>query len=159
MMREEGVVMELQESLALVRGVQKSACGSCHAESSCGTLSGGLGRRETRFLARNPLGAQVGQRVLLEVEEGQFLRASFILYVVPLVGLMVVGITARSILLALGFGSGAEGLAGLAGLAGMGGTFFLLQRRFKTNDPNRTDQQPLIAEILSPNTPPSCAVD
>ncbi len=149
MLREEGVVIALEEKYALVRGTRKKACGSCQGESSCGTLSGGLGHRETRFLALNPLGAQVGQRVMLELREGAFLRASFTLYIVPLIGLMVSGIITRAVLLALDFGQAAEGWAALAGFLGMGLTFWLQKQR-QMSSSEQDAQRPVIADILSP---------
>ena len=70
--------------------VRESACsGDCHKCSGCGAA------QETLLLnANNPIGAQVGQIVVVESASGPVLKAAAMLYMLPLVlfiGLYLVG--------------------------------------------------------------------
>jgi sigma-E factor negative regulatory protein RseC len=148
MLREEGRVVEREAHHAVVESQRKRACGTCHGESSCSTLSGGLGQSSVRIRAHNPLGAEIGDWVTVEISEQQFLRASFLVYGLPLMALFAVGALVRAILLAMGMGQAAEGLAALAGLAALGITLFLIGRippRMTPGDPS----QPVITHIRS----------
>ena len=88
MMREEGTVIALEGDLAVVLGQRKKSCGNCAGESSCTTLSVGAGKRENQFRAVNRAGAKVGERVVLEISEKVFLKASGMLYGLPLLALI-----------------------------------------------------------------------
>lgn len=150
MMREEVLVVAIEnEKYAMVSSQRKSACGSCHAEASCGVLSGGTTKRDTQIRAMNPIGAQVGQRVELEISEEQFLKASFLVYLLPVLSLIFVGLFGRYVAERLGFApDAAEGIGGLAGVLALGVTFFGLS---KLNDSIEGDdtRRPVIRRILS----------
>ena len=66
---------------ALVMHMRQSACsGDCHKCSGCGAQA------ETIFLkAENPIGAEVGDMVIIRSESGPVLRAAAVLYMVPMV--------------------------------------------------------------------------
>ncbi len=90
MLEEMGVVTQVKEDLAEVEAQPKAGCGSCSAHGSCGTsLVASLfpGRRR-RFVARNPVGAKPGDRVILGLDETALQVASLMLYLVPLMGLL-----------------------------------------------------------------------
>lgn len=59
---------------------RKSACsGDCHQCGGCGTVEQTL-----RLTAENPIGAQVGDRVLVESASGVVLTAAILVYLLPL---------------------------------------------------------------------------
>lgn len=59
---------------------RKSACsGDCHRCGGCGTVEQTL-----RLTAENPIGAQVGDRVLVESASGVVLTAAALVYLLPL---------------------------------------------------------------------------
>ncbi len=68
-----------------------SACGGCSAKGGCGTalLAGWLSRRRLVFHLRNDVGAQVGDTVVVGLDEGYLQRAALVLYLLPLTGLLL----------------------------------------------------------------------
>ncbi|MEO5339892.1 MAG: SoxR reducing system RseC family protein [Magnetococcus sp. MYC-9] len=152
MMQEEGVVVALDGEYALVANQRKSSCGGCRAESSCGSISGDLGKKSVGIRARNPLQAAVGERVILEISESHLLRASFLVYGVPIMALILVGMLGRSLALAWGVGD-SESVGALSGLAALVLSFLGLHR-YNHHIRDDVEQQPVIARILSTPPPP-----
>ena len=146
MMREEGIVVGLDGPYALISCERKKSCGGCSGEQSCGVLSGGLGKKGVEIRAHNPLHAEIGERVVLEIGERYFLRASFLVYVVPILSLIAVGSLARSLALSWP-GADAESLGALGGLVAMALSFYGLHR-YSAHLRDDSDQQPVISQIL-----------
>ncbi|MBF0622140.1 MAG: SoxR reducing system RseC family protein [Magnetococcales bacterium] len=164
MMREEGRVVALDGAFAIVRSGRKSACGSCHAESSCSTLSGGRNNNEAEIRAHNAINAEVGDRVVLELREGQFLKAASLTYGMPLVSFFVVGIGVRALLQSMGYMEASEGLGALAGLLSLVGSLVWL-RGYNRRIENDLSQQAVVASLVpdrainvQPVKFPSCSV-
>ncbi|NLX90121.1 MAG: SoxR reducing system RseC family protein [Firmicutes bacterium] len=90
-----GKVVELAEDdKALVRVRKNSICGNC---GRCGGLFGDPEKRQEMLVeVNNPIGAKAGQMVRLEARAGEMLLAAFLLYFVPLVGLLLGIIAGRS---------------------------------------------------------------
>lgn len=159
MMREEGRVVAIEGDLAIISNHRKSACGGCHAEASCGTLSLGLGKRDLNLMALNRAGAAIGDRVVLEFSERRFRKVSFLVYGVPVIALFVVGALVRSLLLALGAEPrSVEGLAALAGLAALGGTLYLMQHSQAASVTDRSNL-PVVASIIHEIPILTCSID
>ncbi len=117
MLYESGLVISIENDIALVNTKARHTCSSCKAESSCGAgvleryFGGGL------FVSsiQNTLNAQPGDEVVIAISETKVTQASFIAYLLPLLGLIVGSISGHfifyqeifSIILgAVGFGSG-----------------------------------------------------
>ena len=81
-LREVGQVTELVGSLAKVIVKRRSSCESCGA---CGMG----GRAEMNFILKNDIGAQVGDRVLIEMRSQALYKAAFLVYTIPLVALII----------------------------------------------------------------------
>lgn len=90
MLEAEGVVVKLAADGAYVETARASSCGSCSSQQSCGTtsLSRLLGGRPLSFRVQNPIGAVVGERVVIGLEESALLRSTLLSYVLPLALLM-----------------------------------------------------------------------
>ncbi|MBF0110120.1 MAG: SoxR reducing system RseC family protein [Magnetococcales bacterium] len=147
MIREEVIVVAAEGDRVVVVGQRQGSCGSCHQEGACTTLSLGAGKKEIRLEAQNLAGAEVGDRVLLEISERYFLRASFLVYVVPVIALFVGGILFRALALAFGIPlATAEGVGGAMGLALMLAFFFGL-KRFEGR--LRGEEMPVVRTILA----------
>jgi sigma-E factor negative regulatory protein RseC len=84
MATEEGIVTALGDGVATVRTTPSAACKSCSAHGSCHANGD---EREVEVL--NPIGAGCGDRIVLNLSSGAFLRATFLLYIVPIIGLML----------------------------------------------------------------------
>lgn len=110
-MEHYGQVMELVgKDKALVKVRQHHACAGCGA---CGRVFGDPEQRDIFMVeVHNPVGAQKGQFVRLEVGERDMLLAAFLLYVVPLVGLLFGLFAGRRVAVLFGFG-GSPDLWGL----------------------------------------------
>ena len=118
MATEQGVVVRIDAAGAWVKTVRSEACDSCNSKGACHTMGGG---KEMEVAVLNPIGARVGDRVVIKLGTSPFLKATFLVYMFPVL-LLVVGAAAgewisRSAGLGsplpsalLGFGSLAAGL-------------------------------------------------
>lgn len=70
---------------------RRSACGSCAAQKGCGTslLAAWFPQRQLRFRVHNAVGARVGDRVVVGLDEAYLQRGALLLYAVPLAGLLL----------------------------------------------------------------------
>ena len=94
MPKEEGTVIEIVPEGALVRIKKTDACHGCPSAGLCHMGSSG----ERQVLARNPCGARKGERVEIEIKDGLLLKASFIIYMLPLFGLLIGALFGRWII-------------------------------------------------------------
>ncbi len=104
MIEEIGVICALEQhnsqQVVLVETQIKSTCGSCEAQSNCGT--GAIAKvfaskRETLSFRLNEL-VEVGQKVSLGIPEENLLKASAIVYCLPLFTLVLSAVIGQSIL-------------------------------------------------------------
>ena len=69
------------DGTAQVIRIRESACsGDCHKCSGCGAA-----QQTMLFTARNPIGAAVGDMVIVSADSAPVLKAAAILYILPLV--------------------------------------------------------------------------
>lgn len=85
MQEEIATIIETRGTMAKVRVQSSSSCTQCPSRSSCRSL--GEGVREVEVI--NRVGAKVGQRVKIGVSPKALLKASFILYIIPILALLV----------------------------------------------------------------------
>ncbi|MDO9188703.1 MAG: SoxR reducing system RseC family protein [Sulfurimicrobium sp.] len=90
MLETEGVVVKLGADGAFVETARASSCGTCSSQKNCGTssLSQLLGSSPKPFRVLNPIGAGVGERVVVGLEESALLKSSLLSYALPLTLLM-----------------------------------------------------------------------
>ncbi|MFC1515328.1 SoxR reducing system RseC family protein [Thermodesulfobacteriota bacterium] len=86
MATEEGVVTKIESTTAWVTTTKTGACESCAAKSSCTALGGG---KEMEVKAINNAGARIGQKVVINFETSPLLKATFLLYVIPILFLLI----------------------------------------------------------------------
>lgn len=84
MATEKGIVTATGPGTARVRTLPNEACAGC---SSCGTCN--AQREEAEVEAINEIGARIGDRILLDIKTSAFLKATFLLYVLPVIGLTI----------------------------------------------------------------------
>lgn len=87
MATEQGIVTKTDSSAAWVKTVKSSACEGCSARGSCHSL-GSSDAMEVKAI--NEVGAKVGDRIVLSLETSSLLKASFLLYVFPIL-LLIIG--------------------------------------------------------------------
>ena len=85
MATERGVVIRLgkpDSGLAWVQTQRTSACKSCSSRHSCSAGEGG--GQEMEVEALNKAGARVGDEIILNLDTVPLLKATFLLYVFPI---------------------------------------------------------------------------
>lgn len=88
MATEEGVVYKLGATgagTAWVKTTRSSACESCSSRNACQTDGGG---KEMEVEAINTANAQVGDRIVLSINTASLLKATFLLYVFPILAMI-----------------------------------------------------------------------
>lgn len=149
MIEESGTVVALHGDDVWVQTIRQSTCGSCSARKGCG--QGALARmtdgRANQVKVHNTCGADVGDRVVLGIEESQLLRASILVYALPLAALLA------GSLIGGGFWPGLDLAAIIGGSAGLAAGFGVL-KMLSGNGSDVTRLQPSLLRIdLSPGAP------
>jgi sigma-E factor negative regulatory protein RseC len=91
MLEEQGIVVEIDDIFAVVRTIRSSGCQQCTANKGCGTasLASVIGQKSNQIRVVNHLAAQVGDQVIIGLEEQALLRTSLALYLLPILGLII----------------------------------------------------------------------
>lgn len=136
--QQEGIVLEvIGGNLAKVKTSRHNDCENCGA---C------PGNSAMVLEARNDIGAKPGQRVAIEVQEINMLKAAFIVYIMPLIAVFLGVVLGWKIALQLGYEPILFQLAG-------GVTAFILSvvyiKFFDSSARMDVKMQPIIVRILS----------
>lgn len=118
MIEENGRVVRVGANSVWVETIKQSACSSCSAQKGCGqSLLAKIGdgkRMEIQVDNPHQLEVVEDDQVTLGVGERSFLTASFLVYLLPLIVMFVVAVSAQS----FGFTEPMVILSSLFGLAG-----------------------------------------
>ncbi len=89
MIEESAQVVAAEGDFVWVETQRQSTCGGCAANQACGTatLAKLFGNRRTRVRALNQSGAQVGDSVIIGLDERALIRGSLAVYALPLLAL------------------------------------------------------------------------
>jgi positive regulator of sigma E activity len=138
---EEGIVAEVAGDIARVSIMAKSACEKCSASGVCHP-----GDQEY-MEASNPLGAKKGQKVKVVLAPQVYLKASIILYGIPMTVFVAAAIAGKNLGLRYGTESSSDLWAFIAGTACMAVSFLFI--RMYNKKVEKTQQyKPTIVEIL-----------
>ncbi len=143
MMEEVGTVIDLREGgrIALVQCHKQSACDTCPTAGICSTGYGALRQVE----ALNQAMACKDDQVRLVISSSKFLRSSFILYIIPLVGLLCGAGVGYQIGRVEGLPIDPELLIALTAVGGLVSVFMLIFRF--TRRLNREAFMPIIVSV------------
>ncbi len=142
MIEEEGVVAEIEGNTAKVAILTKSGCEQCAAAGVC--HPGG----EEYMEALNPLNAKKGQKVRIVVAPQIYLKASIILYGIPMAALAAGAIIAKNVAMRYAGEPHSDLWAFIIGMICMVVSFFFI--RVYNNKVEKTQTyKPVIVEILS----------
>lgn len=83
------VVVKIDAHQVLVESQPQSACGGCQQQSSCSTHAIGSALKTKTFAVESDIPLQVGDAVVIAMDETSLLRAAFIQYALPLVALLL----------------------------------------------------------------------
>lgn len=91
MIEETAIITEKNGTSVMFEIERRTACGLCGQTRGCGNAKLGklLGHAQQPTQAENPIDANVGDHVVVGVEEKVLLRATLYLYVMPLLGLFL----------------------------------------------------------------------
>jgi sigma-E factor negative regulatory protein RseC len=119
MLEKNARVLHLDGDVAVLHVAGQSACDHCAVKSGCGTsvLARWLNRNR-HFRAWNLIHAQPGSEVIVAVPEHTLVRASLLLYVLPIVLMILGAAAAQSVAASSAYSDAAAAIGGVAGLVG-----------------------------------------
>jgi sigma-E factor negative regulatory protein RseC len=138
---EEGIVVEVAGDIAKVAITKKSACEKCSASGVCHP-----GEQEY-MEASNPLGAKKGQKVKVVLAPQVYLKASIILYGIPMAVFVAAAIAGKNLGLRYGTESTSDLWAFIAGMVSMVVSFLFI-RMYNKKVETTEQYKPMIVEIL-----------
>lgn len=99
MIEENATVVSIVDGRVLIESSRSSACGKCDANKSCGqkTISEWASSKMARLEIDNPTKILVkeGDRIVVGIDEGSFLKVSALMYLLPLLLMICFGGIAR----------------------------------------------------------------
>lgn len=118
MLESEAIIVRIEKGITFVEAQGSGGCGGNQCATSCSTatLTRLFSQTPKALQVDNPISAQVGERVVVGLGEGAFLKSALAVYLLPLSALLIGA--------ALGlFAAGAHEMrdlyAGLGGLTGL----------------------------------------
>ncbi len=100
MIEETALVIEVNAQYVLLQTQRKSVCQSCSVKSGCGTstLAKVVGKRSSQFTVDKNIDVQVGDEVVVGVDENALVQGSLLIYLFPIVFMMLVGLLVEFLL-------------------------------------------------------------
>jgi len=97
LIEEKAIVLSSADGIAQVETQRYSTCGGCSVQAGCGTdmLARVFGNRRNRLSVLNPVDAKPGDRVIIGFDEHTLVKASLIVYLVPLLSLILGAVTGQ----------------------------------------------------------------
>ncbi len=91
MITENAIVVSIVNDQTWIETQRKSVCGQCSASKGCGTsvLSKVIGNKLSKMKAINKINAQVGDEVVVALNEKSLLKGAFMTYLLPLLYLFL----------------------------------------------------------------------
>jgi sigma-E factor negative regulatory protein RseC len=91
MITETAIVVSIENNQTWVETQRKSACGQCSASKGCGTsvLSKVIGNKLSKIKAINNIDAEVGDEVVIGLNEKSLLKGAFMTYMLPLLFMFI----------------------------------------------------------------------
>ena len=141
-MEQQGYIIEIiDEQTAKLRMQRHSACASC---GKCATTSE---KKDIIVEVDNKLGAKVGDRVVVNMESVNVLKATVIVYAIPLIWLMIGTIATYFIIQSVGITNNLEIVSGIVGLILMMAAFFVIKTKDKKYRESR-EYIPIVTRII-----------
>ena len=142
MATEQGIVLRTESDAAWVKTVRSSACEGCTAKGSCHTTGSG---EDMEVKAINSVGAGVGDRIVLSFETASLLKATFLIYVFPIILMITGAVLGQMLAPRIGFSTSA--LSVLLGFAFFFSSLFIIKAR-ANKMAQKNAYQPKITKIL-----------
>lgn len=103
-MKEIGEIKRIEGDSICIETPRKTLCQSCH-NTSCGvgSISRAFNQRANQFWVKNSAKFTKGSQVEIEIDDSTFLKASFIMYGLPMLALVVFALVGHYLDKLLGF--------------------------------------------------------
>lgn len=124
MATEKGIVIEVGPGTAWVKTSRTASCEGCTQRKSCHVSAGG---NEMEVEAINVLGARVDDRVVLHMKSSALLKASFLLYVFPIMVMLAGALLGQH--LAPNWDLNPSGLSAVTGISGFILAFLFVRKK------------------------------
>ncbi len=147
MATEHGVVLRTDSDAAWVKTTRSSACQGCTAKKSCHSLNGS---QDMEVKALNIAGAREGDRIVLSFETRSLFKATFLIYVFPIIFLIAGAMLGQMLATALAFSTSAFSV--LLGFAFFFAALFIIKAR-ADKMAQKIAYQPKITKILGRYNP------
>ncbi|MCC2614700.1 SoxR reducing system RseC family protein [Aestuariibacter halophilus] len=146
MIEEIGQISRVDNDHIWVETEIKTTCGSCEAQSSCGTgaVAKAFAPKKDTLILRCREPAEVGQKVKLGIPEQQLVKASALMYLIPLAVLIATALTGQWLMTSMGI-ENELWLVGACLLTGLA-SFVTLRRMFEK--PGEDAYHPRLLAIL-----------
>ena len=144
MATEQGIVIRTDDGAAWVKTIKPGACEGCSARGACHSMGGGDDEMEVKAI--NLAGAKVGDRIVLDFESRSLLKATFLIYMFPILLLIIGAVMGQEAAAYLDFNP-----SGLAAVTGFSFFFIaLLIIKFKANQlAQKNEYRPKIIKIVN----------
>ncbi len=98
MATEQGMVLKTQGGVAVVRTKKSEACAGCSSRHSCNAKG-----NDMEVEAVNGIGAKQGDNVVLQIQTRPFLKATFMLYLFPILCMVAGALVGERLALQIDF--------------------------------------------------------
>ncbi len=141
---EIGVVINISGDTALVRMEKGEHCSSCSSRSSC--LPDESSSNQKIVEAINSVGVRIGQKVQLRIESTDLIKASLLMFAIPLVFLLTGALLGKS--LGQNYMESASELPAIISGLGFMGIAFLGIRKYSNTMRKRKAFFPRITKVI-----------
>ncbi|MGL5347604.1 MAG: SoxR reducing system RseC family protein [Peptostreptococcaceae bacterium] len=141
-MEQQGYIIEIIDNQTAKLKMQRhSACASC---GKCTTTSE---KKDIIVEVDNTIGAKVGDRVVVNMESVNVLKATIIVYAIPLIWLMIGTIATYFTIQSVGITNNIEIISGIVGLILMMAAFFVIKTKDRKYRESR-EYIPIVTKII-----------
>lgn len=97
MIEETAIVVDIKDAKLLLETQRQSACQSCSVKSGCGTstIAKVVGNRSSQFVVDKTMDVQVGDQVIVAIEENALVQGSLLIYLLPIIIMLGFGLLAE----------------------------------------------------------------
>jgi sigma-E factor negative regulatory protein RseC len=142
MITEEGIVVEVKPNGALIRPDRTARCEGCVPQFCLSDQEGKL-----ILEARDEVGVRVGQRVRVAIPDDALAWGGFVLYGLPLIGLVTGAVIGKTAAALLGWNAFSDGLAVVCSLLFMLGVFVWVKRYSRRIEKGQR-LRPMVIQVL-----------
>jgi sigma-E factor negative regulatory protein RseC len=140
---EQGVVIKTDAGATWVKTTKTGACEGCSAKGSC-HAAGTSEEMEVEVI--NEVGAKAGDRIVLSFETGSLLKATFLLYMFPILVLILGAVIGQETASYFGFNS--SGFSAVTGFSFFGAALLIVKIR-GNQLAKKNEYRPKIIKIIN----------